>query len=245
MKTQPVNNSKLKLDIDFKNLFGNKDSSDFEKLLEQYQRLTSTQLVSLRLQYLSIESILLDSFNYVSPIKENIKTSSPKFATIIRESCNLFEHISKLLYNHIFEPKRNINIFNYLSLHQYIDLQSPMYISPILDNLSIDIPDVLKPFKEISKWDFKLKEKAIIPEWWSAYNDIKHSSNSTLEQATLHNAIRACGAAYVILTKFADNNFLSDTIILPELHEGGIMKRLIPNEGSKLFFIQELVLSFK
>lgn len=231
-------------EINFENLFINKNDSYYDVLLNTYKRITGTQLMSLKLQYIAIENILLESFNYVTPIAENIQTSSAKFATIIRESCNLFEHISRLIYSYIFNFNGHLNIYNYLSLEKYLKFNSYDYISPSLQSINERFPDVLMPFLELNGWDKNSEiSRTKIPTWWLAYNNIKHSTESSLNDATLYNSIRSLTAAYIFLNIYADANILSDTITYPEIVNNEIMERQIPNNGSKLFCRKDLAFS--
>lgn len=62
-----------------------------------YNRKISKEVTIFKAQYFSIEDILLQSFQFVSPAKENAKTFSPKFASIIKEAANLYELVSKYI----------------------------------------------------------------------------------------------------------------------------------------------------
>ncbi|MRN56377.1 hypothetical protein [Paenibacillus monticola] len=83
-----------------------------------FQKKTSQNVMRIRSQFLLIEKEMIKTFDYVEPNNNNLKTNSIRFASIIRESCNLFELVSKEVYINLFEVPagKQINIFNYLSL---------------------------------------------------------------------------------------------------------------------------------
>ena len=85
-----------------------------------YDRASSTEAKVFESQYESIADELADSFAYVSPANDNGSTYSVKFAEIIKNAANVFELISRKLYEQFYNEKDEINIFNYLALDRHV-----------------------------------------------------------------------------------------------------------------------------
>jgi hypothetical protein len=214
--------------------------SDFDALNANYERKITIEAINLKLQYFSIERELINSFHYVNPVLENLSTSSVKFATIIRESSNLFEQIARIIYTRLFVIKGTINIYNYLSLDRFLDFQNSKLHCPILQNLALDKPILLNPFYEMSAWDKDSRiEDNLIPKWWSAYNKIKHSPTELTLYSTLENAIRSLLASYLIITKYLGTGIVSGHLEMPERIDDKIITRQLTVEESGLFMIYE------
>jgi hypothetical protein len=166
-----------------------------------FRQKTSVEAMIIATQYFSIEDLIIESFKFVTPIRENSKTCSAKFATIIRESCNLYELICKNIYFQVFDVKKNVklNIFDYLTLERYFKLSDKSIDSTTLCAYLGEGYKIV-PFSKLSDWDCKSKpEIKHTPIWWKAYNSIKHSSENIIINATLDSAIYSISALYQII----------------------------------------------
>ncbi len=219
------------------------DFTNFEELSKDYSRKTTQEATNLKLQYFSIEKELLNSFLYVNPIFENLTTSSVKFASIIRESSNLYEQTSRIIYGKIFKEYDRISIHNYLTLDKFLNLNNFDFISPLLK----DIPQIkegeglLNPFLSLSSWNRESKiESKHVPEWWKAYIKVKHSPNEITKYANLKNAIQSLLASYILINKYLGPGVLSSDLIKPDLAPNGtIILAHIPIKQSKLFIAED------
>jgi hypothetical protein len=210
--------------------------TDFDALKANYERKISIEAINLKLQYFSIERDLINSFHYVNPVLENLPTSSVKFATIIRESSNLFEQIARIIYNKLFVVTGSINIYNYLSLDRFLDFQNSKLHCPILQNLALNKPFILNPFYEMSTWDKNSEiEDVSIPKWWTAYNKIKHSPTELTDYSILENAVRSLLASYLIISKYLGPGVVSGSLEKPEKNGAEIINRHLTVEESGLF----------
>lgn len=210
--------------------------TDFEALKANYQRKIAIEAINLKLQYFTTERELINSFHYVNPVLENLSTSSVKFATIIRESSNLFEQIARIIYNKLFVVTGSINIYNYLSLDKFLDFQNSKLHCPILQNIAINKPLLLNPFYEMSTWDKDSRiEDAFIPKWWTAYNKIKHSPTELTVYSTLENAVRSLLASYLIISKYLGPGVVSGSLETPEKKGNEIINRHLTVDESGLF----------
>ncbi len=154
-------------------------------------------------QYFYIEKQLLDTFSFVSPSEKNKTTYSIIFASIIRNSANLFELISKTIYSEIFtctkKQKNNLKIKNFLSLEAYGNYSQVKLLSVYLHD-SFESKEVYEPFINIKDWDKKSEVlSSHIPKWWTANNKLKHSNTGLPDYGTLENAIAAVASVFVSL----------------------------------------------
>ena len=166
-----------------------------------YKKNTSKSSIAIANQFFSIENILINAFQYVLPVERNANTSSVKFATIIRESCNLFEIISRRLYIQFFDlsTTEKLDIYNFLSLDFFLNYSSTELKAPILESFH-DSGGKIEPYQSLKNWNRNepLKPEHI-PKWWTAYNKIKHDIDSLGEHATLENAIYSLSALFILI----------------------------------------------
>jgi hypothetical protein len=182
-----------------------------------YERITQPDSISIANQFFSIENLLLESFQYVLPIKENAATCSVRFATIIRESANLFEIVSRRIYHmfFVFDPKLQIDIFNFLSLDAFLNLSKEELLSPFLDSF-LGNDHKIEPFSSLKTWDGRGRlNSEHIPKWWTAYNKLKHDTESIKEWANLINAIFAMGGLFLLIKKVYGEGLISGFLRKP------------------------------
>ncbi|MFW5891526.1 MAG: hypothetical protein ACOCUI_04840 [bacterium] len=211
---------------------------------KKYEKKISSETSNIKNQYLYIENELLRSFQYVQPTIKNKYTSSVRFASIIRESANLYEIISESLYRKIYDIKvtDRLNIYNYLSLDCFLDLSNKVLYSPVLYG-EFDGDDILLPYKSLENWDKNSKiESNNIPKWWKSYNKVKHDINGINDYATLENAILAVGAIYVIINRIYGEGVVGGILKKPK-GKNGYIQLIVP--VSKLFIEEiKIVASF-
>lgn len=216
------------------------DIVSFEQKQNHFESKISNGVINIKLQYFSIEHELIKAFQYVNPHQSNLSTSSIKFGTIIRESANLYEQISRIVFEKLYENSDSINIFNYLSLDVFFNFKAITIYSPLLQNLSLHSTNILWPFQELNTWDQNSSiEFAQIPLWWKAYNKIKHSPNEITTYSTLENAIRATLAAFIIISKHFGPGVVSGSLFKPRENGRKIIEENLNVEQSQLFMYSE------
>ncbi|MGO4543068.1 hypothetical protein, partial [Paenibacillus sp. 2TAB19] len=144
-----------------------------------------------------------------------LKTNSIRFASIIREACNLFELVSKEVYISLFEisDEKRLNILNYLSLDKILNFSNTSLSSPYIPSMHEDKHKLL-PFQKLMHWDKSSKvEPTFIPMWWNTYNKIKHS-NDGIDNASLENALLSVGGIYILI-----NSIYGDGVLVGVLRE--------------------------
>ena len=192
-------------------------SKDKDFIQYYYDKNVHPDSITIANQFFSIEKLLLESFHYVLPIHENSKTCSVRFATIIRESCNLFEIIARKIYCEffLFNPKLHLNIYNFLSLDAFLDLSSEDIGSPLLDTY-LQNNKKIEPFNRVKQWNRKenLTDKNI-PEWWTAYNKIKHDTESIKTYSNLNNSLYSMAALFILIRKIYGDGLISGFLKKP------------------------------
>ena len=212
------------------------DKNNFAELQKSYERKISQEANNLRLQYFSIEQELINSFKYVNPVNSNLNTSSVKFASIIRESANLFEQVSRIIYEKLFKEYGKINISNYLTLDVFIKFNDLKFHCPSLSIIASENPNLLRPYGSLDDWnDQNAPESTNIPSWWTAYNKIKHSPDALTNYSTLENSIQALLASYIIINRYLGPGVISGNLLKPEENGNEIIQRQLTVEQSELF----------
>lgn len=137
--------------------------------------------------FLSLESQLRECLDFIPFMDANQFVVSPKFIPIILESCSLIDSIFRDLakgeslgasfkhYSHFFEPR--------MELEESVSLFLAVPIRPMI------------PFKG---WTTKQ------PEWWSAYNQLKHDRLANFRVATITSAASAMAALHQVIARSKD-----------------------------------------
>jgi hypothetical protein len=135
------------------------------------------------LQFIDLEVQLQDCLNVAPYIHANRQVVSPKFATILIEACSLIDSI----FSDLLGAKNKTSLKDYAQAFEpSIDLVRNMTLflnTPIM---------VLRPFE---LWR---KEQ---PEWWAAYNSLKHDRINNFESATLENTVLALCALHQVMAR--------------------------------------------
>ncbi|SDX81674.1 hypothetical protein [Paenibacillus sp. CF384] len=215
----------------------------FEEQLLSYRRKVSSEASSIKNQYLYLEDEMIKSFQYVDPTITNLPTTSVRFATIIRECSNLFEIIARSIYKQLFDINSNyqLNIFNFLSLDAFLHLRDVCLDSPSLEG-EFAGHDILQPYKSLDGWDRNSSvTEEHVPQWWKAYNKVKHDINGITSHGTFANALQAVGAINIIINRVYGSGVVGGTLIKPT-NDGNSNQLLVP--VSKLF-IDDTVITAK
>jgi len=173
----------------------------------------------LRIRYHAIENRMIETFDYVTPDNINRKTHSYTYASILRDIGSVFDStIRQIIIKSGVEGYQD-NIYGFIKfLEKYV---------PELKIMAIDLVTNLK-----SIIPFQKGEKGI-PNWWHAYNDVKHDEPNKYQQGNLENALTGLAALklvhYVICRSIESRVFVNPGIPVPPEH----MKRrylLFPDE---------------
>jgi len=139
--------------------------------------------------FLSIESDLISTSNFVELDLENYKTFSVQFTKIIIEACSevdvLLSQISKVLGQSKKQP-------NFGDHHSFIKTKAETLISEDLEIEKFGI--TLNPYEE---W-----KDGNEPSWHKAYNNLKHHRGEFYKEGNLENALLSVGALFTTAVHF-------------------------------------------
>lgn len=212
----------------------NQEKHDIDPYDEIFNnRRYSREAVLYKSQYFSLEEMLLQAFEFVAPDSSNAETYSIKFATIIKDACNVFEVVCRELYSKFYSipADRKINILNFVSLNEYLSLsQTPLVLVAALDQFQ-NYPETTNPFIGIAAMSPTYSDSSKLPKWWSAYNSIKHSNSDISQAATLANAIASLAGLFTLLNRTYGFGLVYGWAGLPNTAHS-----FLPNARSSLLF---------
>jgi hypothetical protein len=134
--------------------------------------------------FAGLETQLVTCMEYVPFVEANKHAISPKFVPVIMESCSLIDSIFREITSdktkHLNLKKHGLEHEPVLSLHENISL---FLITPV---------QLLRPFRD---WTHKP------PDWWAAYNRLKHDRLNNYEVATYMNAVQSLAALHQLIAR--------------------------------------------
>jgi hypothetical protein len=129
-------------------------------------------------------------FEYVEPCEENLNTFSHRTFELLIRACMEVESLCKLVFS-----KNRVALPHNANMIRYSDLEGAMKLSEY-EVLSYGFK--YPPFAPFSSFSNDIRENRS-PEWYRAYNNVKHNRTEKFNQASLDNVIQAVGAVYVLL----------------------------------------------
>ena len=145
-------------------------------------------------EFYELEQNFADCIKYIPNTAEHENVWSPKFATIILNSCSIIDSILRV--------KSNDDITNYYNrISKDVSLRWAVFWGVF--------PTLIDPFK---KWRNTKTYRPLL--FWNSYNKIKHDRYKNLKLATLSNALESLGALLIIIVRNPD---LVDSIIQAEI----------------------------
>lgn len=135
-------------------------------------------------QFTDLEARLCSYMEYVPYVNNNKGVLSPKLPGMLMEACSLIDSVFKHFVN---DQKQNGGFKGYVnSVEQWLDLENTttiFLISPL---------KFLTPFKGWSQ---------NVPDWWAAYNKIKHDRINSFEAASLENVVMALAGLHQVIVR--------------------------------------------
>jgi hypothetical protein len=166
-----------------------------------------------RAQYFALEQRLHESFRFVSPCSQNEATTSIEYADLLRGAANLFESCSRNLLNCLYTLRGDVNITHYLALDDQAKFAGKSvtcgHLHDPLKNLEVNDPFL----NSIGRQPGNLADTCHIPNWWTAYNNVKHDPSNYAANATFANAIAAVAANFVMLNQIYGPGFVYGTAV--------------------------------
>ncbi len=153
--------------------------------------------------YVDTEDMLRDVLQYIPYCSEHKSVWSPKLVTILHEVCGQLD--SLWFYEakkSRFVPDDRLDIANYFEY--YGEWMAPKWVV-----FWGEEPEQIQPFKAwdgLPKASYKrdLWKKAFTPEWWQAYQNVKHNRLININMATLEYAVHAVAALFLAIIRSED-----------------------------------------
>lgn len=135
--------------------------------------------------YLSIERRLLEFMDSVPFIEQNHGVVSPRLVELIIDSCSLLESVFRY----------EIGVDRRLVFRDYAcELEKALRLDGATVIVLVQPVSFLRPFHGWSD---------SAPEWWRAYNSVKHNRIENSGRATYHNVIMAMAALQLVLSRLS------------------------------------------
>jgi hypothetical protein len=134
--------------------------------------------------FLALESDLDATARYVEPTEENDTTYSIEFTRILMSAAAEVEVVAKQLLvskRPLLPRKSNIEHLRKRFRKHY----------PKLPSMEVFVPRGSQMLRPWAAWTGSAKKN---PDWWSAYNKVKHARHAAFQEATLANALNAVAA---------------------------------------------------
>lgn len=170
--------------------------------------------------YIMLEKRVVELEEYIAFNEDNKSCYSKQIMNILINVCCEFDVICKLIID------MDLNDFGKINVYRQAISQDDNYKIAISEEL-----DFIE-FSELHLIPLKNFETES-PDWWKAYNDLKHNREENFSKATLFNLLNALGALYILEIYFYKNNYQNK-----ENDEN------IPSKTSILFTTKELKPNF-
>lgn len=173
----------------------------------------------LRIRYHAIENRMIETFDYVTPDTSNRKTHSYAYASILRDIGSVFDSTIRQIIQKSGVLGYQDNISGFIKFLEEYVIE--------LETMAIDVVTSLKSIIPFQKGEHG------IPNWWHAYNDVKHDESNKYQQGNLENALTGLAALklihYVICRDVESRIFVNPGIpVPPEYMESKFL--LFPDE---------------
>lgn len=151
--------------------------------------------------YLSIEKMLENTRQYVSPSYNNKDTYSDEFSKIILLSCSEIDSILKFIceLKGIEKTGKYYKMEDYAKLLEQVSDIKDIGYCPLYNSSLTEDALVVYPFSTIDS-----KKSYANLDWWNNYQKIKHDRIENVEYGNLHNAVFALTAHYIIMRFMID-----------------------------------------
>lgn len=140
--------------------------------------------------YQNIQSSLDNLFNFIEPVKINLKTYGHKIRELLILACTEVEYLLlKALTENGYREKERYSTADYVHCRDVLKLN--LYEVELTQYSSLGI---FTPFKDWSE----SRSTASIP-WYNAYNQVKHNRSDNIPHANLKHLLDAVAAIHILL----------------------------------------------
>lgn len=180
--------------------------------------------------FLALDDDLVRLSRYIEISKDNFNSYSLEFARILFSASSEIDVVGKMICKKITENNKvdNINEYrkNIVARHPEISItyaRIPRYGL------------VMQPWDD---WD-----KGINPQWWSAYNNVKHHRHSHFNEASLENALYSVAGLFVLLLfmyqEEAEQGYLNPDPRLLQIGEPFVAERNLYEPYSNCYLLNK------
>lgn len=140
--------------------------------------------------YELLKKDLRAAFEYIEPSEANMDTYSHRVFELLLRACTEVESLCKQVFD-----KNSVAIGSNPNILRLSDLEEPMKLSGYrIGCYGFGYPN-FHPFEAFAN---RVRDQRS-PDWYRAYNNVKHNRSASFEHASLRNAIQAIGAVYALL----------------------------------------------
>jgi hypothetical protein len=133
--------------------------------------------------FLSLEEGLLACMDYIPFVSRNQQVVSPKFVSILMESCSLIDSV----FQYMGDESKQHSLKQYSLLYEdRMDLD---------DATSLLMVSPLQFVRPLSNWTI------VQSEWWAAHNKVKHDRLRNYETATYRSVVSALVALHQVIAR--------------------------------------------
>ncbi len=140
--------------------------------------------------FLALEKDLENLSRYVEFCQSNFKCYSLEMVRILFAAASEVDVVAKQLCQKLNSGSTADNI------HQYRNEIKTVY--PNLPNFKVTIP---RFGLDLTPWS-NFKQNIGVPDWWTAYNKVKHHRDTDFNKASLKNVLNAVSGLFVITLYF-------------------------------------------
>jgi hypothetical protein len=144
--------------------------------------------------YMSLEDELIETEKYVELCEDNFDTFSTQFTRLLLAAASEVDVVAKQLCSQIAPTAKFQNINEYQKIIATAFPAVPKIVLGIQWN----------PVR-ISPWASWAMQPASSPDWWRAYNGVKHERDIYFKSGNLQNAINAVGGLYCLILHLDEN----------------------------------------
>ena len=152
--------------------------------------------------YINIEKELRNIFEYIEPDKDNISCFSFALYSLLLRACTEVELNCKLIMmaNGAKPGKKR----KHFTMKDYIKLEQSSHLSKYIatfpnwrtKNSKSKLEYVRKDFCPFANFNLSIAKE---PDWYDAFNKVKHHREENLEKANLDNCMNAVAAILILL----------------------------------------------
>ena len=161
----------------------------------------ATDRLQLSRAYINIEKELRSIFNYIEPDQRNVSTFSFELYSLLLRACTEVE----LNCKEIMEANGATPQGRYFTMADYKKLEQSSLLSKYIveyngwrqvNATTQELEYVTKQFFPFKNFDPSINRE---PDWYEAYNKVKHNREENLEKANLENCMNAVAGILVLL----------------------------------------------